>query len=748
MITSTTTKSGVPNARELKKLYPELHENCWKCKGFYANKCSFLQPTILEVPGHNAQVALYLDEAYDDMVLNPDSPAGKVWEHYASQYLTGYDTTIIPMIRCLGTPATLAKQRACLETNKTVVPWLHRVALVSTTRNDVVDIVRQEYIKHGGFSAEDYNNRVFRVDDLRRVAAGEIKGYKLQQGVKRAEYILQNSNAKYLPVNKISVIDIPGSLRLQDTTIGFDIEWNPDTNYIHTVGIYIPMLDYAKVLKLPENDAVLTQILENPNITLVNHNIVGDLAQLRRQYPHVNIKCKFIDTLILKNALEYSYPDSGLKDLAYDICFTENYWSNITKESFSEWSHDLAVYCAKDAWASYLLYEEFINHPEWYEMAKARDLDHKFSVPAVDMMYYGIGVDETKLTKWAQNAEFKATEVEQEIKSTYGIDNPLSPAQVKEKLHNFGYDVSDTSAKTLKALNMPFTRKILEVREWSKLNSNYIEGLREFIDPKDGRVRFSVLVGGTITGRLAVIKPAIQTVPPEAREMYCSIFGNEGELWTLDASQSEFRCLGYLSGCDSIIEGYRNGVDFHTLTSTTAKVDRSIAKTLNFAKLYGASRKRLINELLEAGKSKEEATATVEDILKFYEELGITDYQNGLVKFAKKHGYVESPYGRKGKRLGYTNIINFPIQSFSGDLSKERVIWLHDRFKEEGLLSRVWLELHDAAELDVYTPEAAKVEAIVDECKLKFREIPDILNYNYSVPLELDLTKHGKNWGK
>ena len=124
-------------------------------------------------------------------------------------------------------------------------------------------------------------------------------------------------------------------------------------------------------------------------------------------------------------------------------------------------------------------------------------------------------------------------------------------------------------------------------------------------------------------------------------------------------------------------------------------------------------------------------------------KLGIKDYQNKLLAKAKKLGYIYSPYGRVGTRLNPTQVINFPIQSFSADLNKMRIIYVFNRLREEKLISRIWLEFHDAMELDIYKPEQEQVFNIVNELDLT---IPDVLSKDISIKLPLDIKENGVNW--
>tara|TARA_Y100000593_G_scaffold90595_1_gene177396 strand:- start:3004 stop:3546 length:543 start_codon:yes stop_codon:yes gene_type:complete len=179
------------------------------------------------------------------------------------------------------------------------------------------------------------------------------------------------------------------------------------------------------------------------------------------------------------------------------------------------------------------------------------------------------------------------------------------------------------------------------------------------------------------------------------------------------------------------------------MVSRLAGISRRDAKTLNFAYIYGASEYRLQSELQTLGLTAYKAKQITAKYLKSMEKIGITDYQNNLLTESKKLGYNVSVYGRIGERLNPTQIVNFPIQSFSADLNKLRIIEMYKLLKQNNLLTRIWLEFHDAMELDVFKPELEQVTDLIESLDTT---IPDVLNTGTVVDLPLDIKYTGKNW--
>ena len=110
---------------------------------------------------------------------------------------------------------------------------------------------------------------------------------------------------------------------------------------------------------------------------------------------------------------------------------------------------------------------------------------------------------------------------------------------------------------------------------------------------------------------------------------------------------------------------------------------------------------------------------------------------------AKKIGYTSSVYGRIGDRMNPTQVVNFPIQSFSADLNKIRILEMHNLLRQHKCISRLWLEFHDAMELDVYKPELELVYNLIEQVNT---QIPDVNKSGIVLDLPLDIKEHGPNW--
>ena len=551
---------------------------------------------------------------------------------------------------------------------------------------------------------------------------------------------------------RLELEDIPLNSSLQEVIkeatkekyIGVDFEWNIDTDVTHTVGFSSSKSCIATTIN-KESKEVLAKLVSNPNMTIVGHNIVVDVIRILRLLNENTVKCKFMDTLILKRELAPHLPVGGLKFFAHNYLHLVDYAKHITIDDFAKSTKKLRDYCAGDAYAGLQLYYMFKDDYSinWETMKIARAIDMEMILPVASMIKDGIKVDINRLKVHTKENTKKIDELLQKINEEYEI-NPSSPAQVLDTFKDMGYDIEGTGESILKGLNTQLANDILEYRKYSKLNTTYTTKLPDKIG-KDGRLHCNLQLASTVTGRMSSSNPNMQNIPPGVRPCFQSIFDDEGTLLTVDASQSELRCLAYLSKSKYLINSYKQGVDMHTLVSNLAGITRKNAKVLNFAYVYGATDFRLKDELVKAGLSTRNAKSVTTSYLKVMSKIGISGYQKKLLTNAKQKGYTVSIYGRISDRLNPTQVVNFPIQSFSADLNKIRIIQMYKMMKKHKLLSRIWLEFHDAMELDVYKPEldtVMKLIAKVDSI------IPDVLNYGIKLDLPLDITEHGRNWNE
>lgn len=408
---------------------------------------------------------------------------------------------------------------------------------------------------------------------------------------------------------------------------------------------------------------------------------------------------------------------------------------------------------------------------EELDRTKMRELYDKIELPLVytlfDMEREGVHVDAEELRIYGEELAAQIEVLEKEIYEGAGEEfNINSPKQLGhilfEKLQmpygkktKTGYS---TAADVLEKLagEYPLVSKILEYRQLSKLKSTYADGLANFIE-EDGRIHTNFQQTVTATGRLSSTDPNLQNIPirMELGRLIRKVFlPKEGYVFVdADYSQIELRILAHMSGDETLIQAYREAQDIHRMTASqvfhtpfeeVTPLQRRNAKAVNFGIVYGISSFGLSQDL---SISKKEAQEYIERYFESYPK--IKEFLDGAVEKAKTDGYTVTMFGRRRpipeisssnfmqRSFGERIAMNAPIQGTAADIIKIAMIRVHDRLKEEGLKSKLLLQVHD--ELLVETAE--------DEIEQVNRILKEEMKGAAHLAVELEIDSHtGKNW--
>ena len=391
-----------------------------------------------------------------------------------------------------------------------------------------------------------------------------------------------------------------------------------------------------------------------------------------------------------------------------------------------------------------------------------------------DMEMEGVRIDLAQLRKYSSALTVEMNEIQERVREMAQEPalNIMSPKQIGillfEKLNldpkkkpkagvRYTYP---TDEETLSALadKHPIINEILEYRGIRKLLSTYIEPFPSYISPATGKIHTTFNQALTATGRLSSSKPNLQNIPirtDRGKEIRKAFIPSrpDGVIVSADYSQIELRIMAHLS-CDThLIEAFKNGQDVHAITaakifgidlSDVTPDQRRIAKTANFGIMYGISSFGLSQRLKIA---RAEAKKIIEDY--FANFPAISSYIEDTLTVARENGYVETIFGRRRylpdltskngtvRALAERNAINAPIQGTSADIIKLAMISVARRIKEEGLQSKMVLQIHDELVFDAVISETARLEEIVRE------EMENIVTL--SVPLTVECN-HGNNW--
>ena len=261
----------------------------------------------------------------------------------------------------------------------------------------------------------------------------------------------------------------------------------------------------------------------------------------------------------------------------------------------------------------------------------------------------------------------------------------------------------------------------------------------------------------TVTGRLSSTEPNLQNIPTrtelgrEIRKMF--VAKEDYVLVDADYSQIELRVLAHIANDETMINAFRNNEDIHAVTASqvlgipledVTKEQRSSAKAVNFGIVYGIGEFSLAQDLHISVK---EAKAYIESYLEKYH--GVRNYMESIKEQAKKDGYVKTMLNRiryipelkspnyNIRQFGERVALNTPIQGTAADIIKLAMVRVDNRLINEGLKSKLILQVHDELIVEAHKDEVDKVKQILSE------EMQGAMELN--VPLKVDMST-GHSW--
>jgi DNA polymerase-1 len=275
--------------------------------------------------------------------------------------------------------------------------------------------------------------------------------------------------------------------------------------------------------------------------------------------------------------------------------------------------------------------------------------------------------------------------------------------------------------------------KIMYYRQITKINSTYVEGLKNVID-EDGHIHSNFNQTVTTTGRLSSTEPNLQNIPikyemgREIRKVFIPMEETD-ILVSCDYSQIELRILAHIAGDENMIDAFEHHSDIHTKTASevfkvpideVTSLMRSRAKAVNFGIVYGISAFSLAEDLKISKKEAEEYMAIY---LERYPK--IKEYLENVVKEAQEKGYVLTILNRRRfipeikssnkivKALGDRLAMNAPIQGSAADIIKLAMVNVYNKLNEKNFKSELILQVHDELILNVKKDEFEEVKKLV-----------------------------------
>ncbi len=358
----------------------------------------------------------------------------------------------------------------------------------------------------------------------------------------------------------------------------------------------------------------------------------------------------------------------------------------------------------------------------------------------------GARIDKKALADYSIKLTEQVNALDRECHELAGMEfNTASPAQVGEVL--FGHLKIDAKAKKTKTGQYstteevlmkvrdrhPLVDKILELRGLRKLLSTYVNALPALVNPRTGRLHTTYNQTVTATGRLSSTNPNLQNIPvrsDDGKEIRRAFIPSDGNVFfSADYSQIELRLVADLSNDTTMLEAFAKDEDIHAITA--AKIyhepldkvtgdQRRKAKTANFGILYGISAFGLSQRL---NIPRSEAKMLIDGYFETFPK--VKEYIERSVAQAREKGYVTTLFGRRRmlpdinsrnavvRSFSERNAVNAPIQGTAADVIKIAMIAIHRRFEEEGIRSKMILQVHDELNFDVIPSELEKVTEIV-----------------------------------
>lgn len=523
------------------------------------------------------------------------------------------------------------------------------------------------------------------------------------------------------------------------------------------VRIFKPLYENDKILKIGQNIKYDYEVLNNYGVTLQGKMFDTMIAHYLIQ-PELHHNMDYMAETLL------GYRTIHIEELIGPKGKKQKNMRDLSPT-------DICEYAAEDADITLRL--KHLLEPRLKEPG-LEELFWNIEMPLVrvlaDMELNGVCLDTEALQETSRIFTDRMKQYEQEIYKeageTFNIGSPkqvgdilFGKLQIMDKPKKTKTGQYVTSEEVLQSLEAkhPVVRNILNYRGMKKLLSTYIDALPKLINPRTGHIHTSFNQAQTATGRLSSSDPNLQNIPvrtDDGKEIRKCFIPEDGCLFfSADYSQIELRIMAHLSGDENMMEAFREGHDIHRATAAkiwhedidkVTDAQRKKAKQANFGIIYGITTYGLAQRM---GIPNGEARELIQDYFHTFPK--VKAYMEQAKETARAKGYAETLFHRRRylpdinsrnatvRGFAERNAINAPIQGTEADIIKVAMVRIWKRFKEEGIRSKMILQVHDELNFSVYPEEREQVERIVIE------EMQNACQLN--VPLTAD-AGWGSNW--
>ncbi len=523
------------------------------------------------------------------------------------------------------------------------------------------------------------------------------------------------------------------------------------------IRIFKPLYENDKILKIGQNIKYDYEVLNNYGVTLQGEMFDTMIAHYLIQ-PELHHNMDYMAETLL------GYRTIHIEELIGPKGKKQKNMRDLSPT-------DICEYAAEDADITLRL--KHLLEPRLKELG-LEELFWNIEMPLVrvlaDMELNGVCLDTEALQETSRIFTDRMKQYEQEIYKeageTFNIGSPkqvgdilFGKLQIMDKPKKTKTGQYVTSEEVLQSLEAkhPVVRNIVNYRGMKKLLSTYIDALPKLINPRTGHIHTSFNQAQTATGRLSSSDPNLQNIPvrtDDGKEIRKCFIPEDGCLFfSADYSQIELRIMAHLSGDENMMEAFREGHDIHRATAAkiwhedidkVTDAQRKKAKQANFGIIYGITTYGLAQRM---GIPNSEARELIQDYFHTFPK--VKAYMEQAKETARAKGYAETLFHRRRylpdinsrnatvRGFAERNAINAPIQGTEADIIKVAMVRIWKRFKEEGIRSKMILQVHDELNFSVYPEEREQVERIVIE------EMQNACQLN--VPLTAD-AGWGSNW--
>ena len=526
--------------------------------------------------------------------------------------------------------------------------------------------------------------------------------------------------------------------------VGLAFSWKSGEGYY----VFINEGDEQRVLDL------FKPLFNNESTTKIGQNLKYDINVLVKY--GVSVKGKLFDTMMAHYLLQ--------PDLKHNMDFLAETYLNYRPVSIETLigkkgknqktmreveKAELVKYAVEDADITWQLMEKFSL---LLDQKEVRELFENIEMPLIHVLSKmennGVALNAETLKEFSIELEAEIDKLEKSVIEKAGEEfNVSSPKQlgivlfenmkIDEKAKKTKTGQYSTSEETLQKLagKHPIIDDVLEYRQLKKLKSTYVDALPELVNKATGKIHTTYSQAVAATGRLSSVNPNLQNIPvktEKGRKVRAAFVPSKGnELYAADYSQVELRLMAEMSQDQNMVEAFQEGHDIHSATAAKVfdvpmeEVDREMrgkAKMVNFGIIYGISAFGLSQRL---NIKRKEAKELIDGYFTNYP--GIKQFMEDSVDGAKEKGYVQTILKRKrflkdinSKNAvvrGYAerNAINAPIQGSAADIIKVAMINIHKEMEDQGLQSKMILQVHDELVFDVVPSEKEIIAKLAKE---------------------------------